>query len=282
MYMNFKKGLVGIAAVGALTFGAVQAQAGNVGGILLGGTNPHIKIGSVYENVVGAAGHTLGGYGEVGLVDGSNDFCAGGTNTCELTFAFGGYTVSAISPTQVVFTGGWVRFYVDSTPDFQIPGAVSDAAAMASASDGALWLSLTGHTTSFPATVFGPATTGTLQGNGAILGGAIFGFGGGLLDVAGGGLADSVFDTDTYADGLGGTADMTLDTSFSAAGGVATGYPNCNEASPGVPQNGVGTEGCLGGSATVNSNIIPEPGTLSILGLGLLGLATVRRRRRVA
>lgn len=273
MFNTIKNGLIGVAAVGALALGASQAQALNIGGIIID-AGANIKVGSVYENQVGGAGDPLSGYGEVSFVNGTADFCAGGFGSCELTFVFGGYTVKAISPTEVVFEGGWVNFYVDSTPDFQIPGAASDAAAIASASDGDLWLSLSGHETLYPASGFGPIT-GTLQGLGAILGGTIAGFGSGLLDVddnngsgEGAGLANVFFDTDTYADALGGTADLTLDTSFTSQN---VPFANC-----------AGQTGCLQGSATVNSNVVPEPGTLSILSLGLLGLGALRRRRQAA
>ena len=279
MFTSLKKGLVGIAAVGALAFAASQAQAANIGGINLS-AGANIKVGNVFENQITNPGDPLGGYGEVAFVNGTTDFCAGGApGSCELTFRFGGYSVKHISPTEVVFTGGWVNFYVDQTPDFQIPGAASDAAAIAAATDGDLWLTLAGHTSAYPTSGFGAGTTGTLQGLGSILGAVIAGFGSGLLDVdytgaangnsAGAGAsANAFFDTDSYSDLLGGTADVSLDTSFTSNN---VPFTNCN-----------GGPGCLQGSATVNANIIPEPGTLSILGLGLLGLAAVRRRRQVA
>jgi len=77
----------------------------------------------------------------------------------------------------------------------------------------------------------------------------------GLLDVTGG-LAASNFDTNTQADG----ADIGLTTSLSY-------------------KHTAGSLTDLSGTGNFVGNSIPEPGTIALLGLGLLGAAFTRRRK---
>jgi hypothetical protein len=283
MFTSLKKGLVGIAAVGALALGAGQAQAANIGGINVT-PGAHFETGTVYENFVAAAGHTLGGYGSIDKINGNAAYCTGGLGACELTFQFGGFTVTHFNAAQIVFSGGWVNFYVQQTSDagftaFNPFASGSDAAAIASATDGDLWLTLAGHTTVAPTGTFGvvPGTLfSTANAFGPFGSGSDAGFGGGLLSVANaGGLADAVLDTNSIADAIGGFADMLLTSSFSP---FVVPYTTCNVADA----TANGTTGCLAGSSDLRGLVVPEPGTLSVLGLGLLGLAAVRRRRQVA
>lgn len=66
----------------------------------------------------------------------ASSFCPG----CELTFTFGGFAINNVGS----FSGGWLRIYVDSTPEFHI--ATSPAA---DAADGNLFLELTARTSDF-------------------------------------------------------------------------------------------------------------------------------------
>lgn len=85
-------------------------------------------------------GDVLQGVGEItkfnGVDYGNSASLVGGAfcPTCELTFVFGGFAVT--SPTT--FSNGWLRIYVDNTPDFDASGNSA-----ASASDGTLFLELT-------------------------------------------------------------------------------------------------------------------------------------------
>ena len=105
----------------------------------------------------------------------------------------------------------------------------------ASAADGVLWLSALGH--------------GNLTGSGEDIGtGSDNGDGSALLDVVGG-LAFSNFDTNSQVDG----ADAVFSSSF---------------------QPITGGQGLLSGTFEVTADTIPAPGTIALLGLGLLGLGS--------
>ena len=112
--------------------------------------------------------------------------------------------------------------------------------AYASAADGNLWLSLVNN--------------GFLTGVGTDIGtGSDTGTGTALLDVTGG-LAMDNFDTNKQVNG----ADMVFSSSF---------------------QPLTGAPGLLSGTFELTGDSIPEPSTIALLGLGLLGFAGARKRK---
>jgi hypothetical protein len=85
-------------------------------------------------------GDVLQGAGEIFKFNGSSygntastaggAFCA----NCELTFTFGGFAITGPG----AFSNGWLRLYVDNTPDFDVSNSSASKAA-----DGTLFLELT-------------------------------------------------------------------------------------------------------------------------------------------
>jgi hypothetical protein len=182
-----------------------------------------------------------------------------------LTYLFSGYTAAA-SGTGLSFTGGLVQFYVDFTSNF-------DPLSANSAGNGVLWLTLEGRNHQDLLT----GVDGTLHSTATpILVGAA-GNGRGFLDVKTGvglGVAQDAFNTNTRTilepDGVTlGKADFQFTSSFQL-------LPN------GAFVSDDGRTYSLFGSNDLQGNaVVPEPGTLALLGLGIVGLVAARRRKSV-
>jgi hypothetical protein len=250
-------------AVGfALLSASSVALAVDIGGLNVP-VGPTFSVGQIYENVPTSIGDTLSGYGKV---DSINSAAVGSLCTdCELTFQFGGYTVSSLSPTEIRFSGGFITFYLGfgADNDFSTSNAGGSAGDLLEATNGTLFLTLKGHAID--------AAGNTFVGTGANIGTVVpTGFGSGLLDVdtSAGGIANTFFDTDSIVALFGGPADLELGSSFS---GLHPVYP---DECPGGPA-------CVRGSVdTTGTVVVPEPGTYTLMlaGLGLLGFGAGRRK----
>lgn len=193
----------------------------------------------------------VSGWGFITTINGAGQstFCPG----CEVTFQFSGFTpVSAgatpTTPGQVIgYAGGAITVFVDSTPD--VPGFALNPLDMTAANtgDGDEWLKLVGHN------FLGTSLAGTVQGAGGLITGLA---GLGQLDVVGG-LAAAYFNTNTKTDG----ADFTFSNSLTSL------LPVNN------PFDAVGT-----GNFNSKTLVVPEPATLTLVGLALLGAGLTRRK----
>ncbi len=206
--------------------------------------------GSLIENAVDPGNgitHVIG-YGQIDAINSSvnnaSSFCPG----CELTFVFEMDLVS-ITPTgnpneaDFVFNNLVIDMYVDHVGQAGFT-AYDGTLASAGPGNGVTFLSLVGN--------------GNLTGTGENIGtGSDTGDGDALLDVVGGAAFDN-FNTDQELNG----ADLVFSSSFQ----------------PIVDGNGNPT-GLLFGTVDISGNTIPEPGSLALLGLGLLGFAASKKRK---
>lgn len=240
-----KKMLAGVAVAAAMA--SANASVINVGGVMWDPDSAFDFSGTSATTVqdINPGTGELTGYGAVTILNNSlqSTFCPG----CELTIQFGGYTPvgggaalpGGLPGSQIQYTGGWVKMYVDNTPE--TAGGTNLTAL--NTGDGLLWADFQAHMVGInPVTLVGTSYfPALLQG-------------GGLLDIIGG-LVFGNLDTNTMTDG----ADLQFSSTF-------TRFPTNS------PLHATGT-------ATFDGNSIPEPESLALVGLGLLGLAVARRRK---
>ncbi len=268
-----------LAALG-LAF-AAPSSAIVVGGIDFGnlGNTMHIETATLAETLVRGVGDTLEGYGYITTVNGDSTYCA--VANCSLYYYFSGYTVSAFNGTQVQFTGGTVDIYYDPAANINLlnQDSVANVAAITAMTP---WARLTGHTFFDP--LFALPALQTLNGEGSLTGATLSQTGRGQLDVDTGGFGDAAvaayLDGNSIADNLAGFADVVLTSSsnnfvlnpFDVANGLARGC-DTGQAATGA--------WCLQGTLnTRGATVIPEPGTLALLALGVLGFGFGARGRR--
>jgi len=236
---TFKKGL--LAATAALTMSmSAQASEINIGGVVW---DPDSSFGLPALNDFFSSGT---------LIETATNGVPGNTVTGQGIF---GNMNSAVANTgdfcpsceltftfsmDLVFTDGVDFIFENLDISIFVDNSPDYTGSFASAADGNLWLSL--------------VSNGFVTGVGTDIGtGSDTGTGSALLDVTGG-LAMGNFDTNQQVNG----ADMVFSSSF---------------------QPLAGAPGLLSGTFELTGDSIPEPSTIALLGLGLLGFAGARKRK---
>jgi hypothetical protein len=271
---EMKKTLISLAIAASVGIASAPASAiviSNIDFGALGNLGANLETSTLAEQFINPATTAPGtgsgwGYGMITTVNGDSTYCAVGNCQLYYTVHFSGGTF--LSATDISFTNTDVQIYYHSGAEINL----------LTANSGANLLTIQGMTQYVALTAHGLGVA-----NGSLTGATLSLTGSGLLDVNLAGSSNAAFaaalNGNTIPDGVGGFADIAYTESannfilnpMDEIGGLANG---CHT---GTAATGAW---CWQGTMNTRGSLIPEPGSLALLSLGLLGGAFSMRRRK--
>ena len=280
-----KKTLVTLlAAIGVAA--SAPASAIIVGGVDFGvlGSNPfnsHLETATLAQTFVNGNGQNSTAYGFISTVNGDTTYCADGSSNCGLYYIAQFNNSQNFSGAYVEFTSSMVSVFYSATPALNLLNQDS-ATNLLTIQAMTPWLTLTGHDNLGGIA----AANAVLNGAGTLTGSTLSGSGFGLLDVdlAGPGSVsvENYLNTNNINDAIGNKADIAFTSSFN--NNVLNSFDAANGSVAGC-QTGQAAAGswCFQGTSNLRgATVIPEPGVLGLMGIGLLGFGAAVSRRRKA
>jgi hypothetical protein len=267
-------GIAASAPAAAIVIGGVDfgAQGGDPSRV-------HLETATLAQTFISGNGQNATGYGFITTVNGDTSYCADGSSNCGLYYVAQYNNTQNFSPTYVEFTNTTVSVFFSNAGSINLldQDSPTNIATIQGLNGGTPWVTLHGHNN-----LGGIADpSAVLNGAGALTGESLSGSGFGLFDVSGPGDASviSFLDANLISDAAGNPTDIALTSSFNnfvlnpfdIANGLTAGCAD-GTANPGA--------WCYQGTANLRgSTVIPEPGMLALVGIGLLGFGAAVRRR---
>ena len=281
-----KKTLAALALAAGTAMISAPASAYTVSGIDFGndfGGLSHIETTTLAQTYINPATTGVGagsgtGYGYITTVNDISNYCVAGGG-CGLYYTVDYTGGTFLSASEIVFTGTTIKMYYLNGPQ-TILGNQNSPANLATIAAGTLYATLEGH--GWLTVALGASNVS--YSTGFLTGESISFQGNGLLDVNTtdllGNLAfESYLNGNKVTDANGGKADLIYTES------VNNFVLNQHDIDDGLAngcQDGTAATGawCLKGTLnTRGAGVLPEPATMALLGLGLLGMGFSSRRK---